>query len=337
MIRAAIDPGSRRLACTVTRDDGPSAPCNFLDAIAIEVGQWREFGPSHPKYRKPKVVDDVETYTPLGEHVATQDDRDVAADALAAFLTRWDVEACDVETVDRIYARTPQEGSAVSGHMLAARETVTRALTLWGAARTARGLTAPRVAILASTWRARLNQFVKDALRAAGKPVKGVLITRSTGGALDAVFAAHVPGWHGASRWTAEEAGHIRDSTGLALACGLPALEASRKASAGPRKPRTRGATKRGPRGTRARAEMPPAKAEAYRVTDRARYARTVGVEKATARAATGCNCKAEGAPTTGRHKAWCVAHKGAPRVESTCPKCSRLYAVHPRRDVCPA
>ncbi len=323
MIRAAIDPGSRWIAVAITRDDGKASPCNYVDAIAIEVGQWREFGPRDPKYRKPKVVNDVEAYTPLGEHVATQDDRDVAADKLAAFLIRHGVEACDVETVDRIFTKTPQEASNVSRHMLAARETVTRALTLWGAERASRGLAAPRVPVLASSWRARLNPLIKDALRAAGKPVKGVLVTRSTGSALDPVFAAAVPGWPGVSRWTAEEAGHIRDAMGLALAWSLPAVEPPRKAPAGPRKRGPRGERKRGSRGARVRALMPASKAEAYRATDRARWARTHGQDRSA------CNCRAEGAPTTGRHKATCPMHKARATVPALCRGCYRPIAEH--------
>ncbi len=333
MIRAAIDPGSRWIAVTVTEDLGPSQPIRFVDAFPFEVGHEVTYDPPLVKVKSRRAIDGVpmegplETYLVTRGRELTEAESSAAATRIVAYLLGHGVDEVATEHVRHMYGANAGAGTGLLKSAGVYVRIVDR-LEQFGIA---------VQYVPASTWRARLNPLVKDVLRAQGLPAKGVLIGRNTGAVLDPVFVAHLAGWPGASRWTADEAGHIRDSTGLALACGLPALETSRKASAGPRKPRGRAATKRSPRSTRARGEMLPAKAEAYRVTDRAYDARTRLADLATARVAAGCKCKLPGAPTTGRHKAWCPAHKGAPRVESTCPRCSRLYAVHPRRDVCPA
>ena len=315
MIRAAIDPGSRWIAVTITRDDGPAAPCTFLDATVVEVGHVVTHDPPLTRYRRPKVVDGVtlpaEAYEVAREHVATADDRDAAGDAVAVYLARWGVEACDVEHVERIHAPTAQAASMASKHLLAAREIVTRALTLWGAARAARGLTAPRVLMLAASWRARLSPMVKACNTALAVPREGVLIKASDrGGALEPVLFAHVPGWPGGASFPANHVEHIRDSTGLALACGLPAIAPRKATSGAPRVRNPRLGPKTKAKRRLGRAFMSDIDLAKARATVRAWAKRTIYTPALEARAAAGCDCRAPGERKTGRHKATCAMHK---------------------------
>lgn len=312
MIRAAIDPGSRWIAVTVTRDDGPGSPCTFLDAHCFEVGRTVHYDPPLTRYRRPKVDADgvtlpAESYAVDHEHVATAEDRRAAADAIAAYLIAWKVEACDVENVEGVFAKTAQAASAAAKAMIAAAKTVERALTLWEVWCKSVGIVAAFVMMLATTWRARLVPMVKAIMVREGRPIKGVLI-RGKGSALEPVLCEHVPGWPGGATWSAEEVEHIRDSTGLALACGLPALPARVKGAAGPRLRRERGKSKAHPRGSRARAKMGEIDRAKHAATTRAYQIRTVEAPRREALVAIGCVCKAPGAP--GRHKATCAAHK---------------------------
>ncbi len=327
MIRAAIDPGSRWIAVTITRDDGPASPCTFLDAKCFDVPRVDHlvtYDPPQQRIKRRREIDGVLVEGPLQAYlvseervqspadvIATDAARLIVGDETAAYLTARGAEACDVETVRHVFAKTAQGAAAAGDAIRVGAEIVAHALALWGAERKSRGLTAPRVLMLAASWRARLSPMVKAANAALDVPREGVLIKASDrGGALEPVLVAHVPGWPGGASFPANHVEHIRDSTGLALACGLPAI-APRKATSGAprvRKPREPG--KAPPRRSRARAAMGPIDLEKARATVRAWAKRTIYTPALEARAAAGCDCRAPGERKTGRHKATCAMHK---------------------------
>lgn len=331
--RAAIDPGSRWIAVTITRDGGSDSPCNYVDARCFPVAKYDHlvtYDPPVTRYRKPKVTvapDGVtiitlppESYTVTEEREqspeerrASEDARLLAGDEVGAYLVAHNVEACDVETVDHVFGKTPQATSAATKAIRIGEKIVERALTIWELSRKPRGLLSPRVPILATSWRARVTPLIKAGMRARGEDIAGVLI-RGKGAALEPVLVAHVPGWPGSASFPEAHREHIRDSTGLALACGMPAPPAHAKGAARPRGPRVRGASKARPRGDRARAAMGPIDLAKYRATDRARDQRHRDEARPAmlaARAAAGCLCRAPGARMTGRHRRDCPMHKG--------------------------
>ncbi len=326
-IRAAIDPGSRWIAVTITRDDGPESPLRFSDARAFEVGHWVEFPEPRVKFKKPKSIEGAEQppepYTVTGEHVLTEADASAAATEIVTYLLSYGVDEVATEHVRNMHGMVGAVGTALLKSSGVYTRIVDR-LELLGV----------RVRyVLASTWRARLNPIVKASMSARGLVAKGVLISRSTGSVLDPVFADLVAGWPGAHRWTDKQIPHIRDATGLALACYLPPLPVRARGAVGSRGPRARRVSKAQPRGARARAEMKPILLAKYRATDRAREQRYRDRDQIAiieVRADAGCACRLPGESLRGRHKRACPMHVVKVSAARTC-RCGVAFATHAR------
>ena len=350
-VRAAIDPGSRWIAVVVTRDDGPVSPCNWIDGKCFDVPKVDHvvtYDPPQVRVKARRAIDGVPVEGPLetyevreerlqsdGDKAATEAARRVLGGEIGAWLTAHGVEACDVETVDHIFGKTPQATSSATKAIRAGEKIVERALTVWDTPRTARGLMSPIVTMLATSWRARVLPLIKDGMRERGEVVAGVMI-KGKGTALEPLLVAHVPGWPGGGSFDADHVEHIRDACGLALHGGLPTLPKRASRAGEPRARGARGVRKRGAASSRKRGKMTPERRERVRLAARRQQTQrraALRPAKVAARAASGCLCATLAPPLRGTHGPACpvaVAMARATVTACTCREdCGRRSGPH--------
>lgn len=311
-IRAAIDPGSRWIAVTITADDAPDRPLRYVDARAFEVGRYVLFDQPQTRLKKLKPIDGVSVEGPLlayevdGERVLTEVEAREAATSIVAYLLSHGVSEVVTEHVKNLYGTIPAVGTELLKSSWIYTRVADRLVEQFGI---------PVRYVLAATWRARLVPLVKQAILARGGTVEGVLI-KGKGAALEPVLAEYVAGWPGGATWRDDQVEHVRDSTGLALACALPALPTGKRKAAGARRNR-----QPGPRVKR-------------KATDELRRAKRLRAKakRAAARAATSCSCRAAGAELRGRHARTCPMHVAKVFTTPTlCRVCYRQIAAHTR------
>ncbi len=308
-IRAAIDPGSRWIAVTITSDDALDKPLRYVDARAFEVGREIKHDPPLIKIKSRKSIDGVPVEGPLAtyevhsERVLTDVEARGAATEIVAYLLSHGVAEVVTEHVKNLYGGgTVQATQSIGTELLKSSWIYTRVVD-----RMTEIYGVPVRYVVASTWRARLVPLVKQAMLVRGGQVKGVMI-KGRGAALDPVLAEHIEGWPGASAWSSEHVEHIRDSTGLALACALPELRKVKRV--GPARPR---AARMGSDGQRQKLSHAARRRAVVAGCIRAKR------KRAAERAAGGCSCRVEGASPLKHGPACRVSVAAAAARDSTC------------------
>lgn len=320
--RAGIDSGSRWLGLTICVDaDGPHV-LSYVFADALTVG--REVPRAVPRLVTPKpktepdgTITEREPYYLMTTREVTEDHEREAASAVMALLIEHGVEVVTIEKISHLHGG---KGATVQGVVAQGTETNrTKGVYTRIAERCeARGIEVRYV--LAATWRARLLPMVKAeaemTARREGQPAPEGSAIKRRGTGLDPIARLGIAGWPSLDTWKTDKkedkkAEHVLDAAGLLLAEKAPApvsKRTARAASAAARGPRVKREKRAAPRGDRIRGKMGPTDLAKYRATDRARYARTKGAERAAARIAAGCDCREPGKRARGRCKVTCAS-----------------------------
>ncbi len=326
MISAWIDPGSTWLAVTITAPpSSPAHACRYVDARVFAVGRTIPLDPPETGVYPDRTLKDGtvvpgKAWTKTTRHELTDQDRRDVAQLVLGYLLVNGVEALTIENVEGIFIDRKESGAAggkIASNLLGSVRIAEKICVEWEIRekirREARGdMREPRVElVLVSTWRARIVPLIKAEMRSQGLPIKGAgVLIRGKGSALEAPLTEHVERWPGGHTFTGKEVEHVRDSTGLALACSLPELP-RRARSKGPRRPRV----SRGPRGKRepmGPLDRAKRNAKARTWASKLAYVASCHESSLNAREAAGCIC----GPRRGRHLSTCRLHRGA-RVET--------------------